>query len=51
MGDEGGITNLMRNHAGFRHGVIMFNGVLTSEIIGNQFEMPWKPLELLISVY
>jgi alanine dehydrogenase len=51
MGDEGGITNLMRNHAGFRHGVIMFNGVLTSEIIGTQFEMPWKPLELLISVY
>jgi alanine dehydrogenase len=51
MGDEGGITNLVRNHSGFRHGVIMYNGVLTSEIIGTQFELPWKPLELLITVY
>ncbi|MBL7943222.1 MAG: alanine dehydrogenase, partial [Flavobacteriales bacterium] len=51
MGDEGGITNLVRNHSGFRHGVIMYNGVLTSEIIGTHFELPWKPLELLITVY
>ncbi len=51
IGDEGGISNLVRNHHGFRHGVIMYNGVLTSEIIGTTFELPWKSLDLLMAAF
>jgi alanine dehydrogenase len=49
MGDEGGIANLIRAHAGWQAGVYMYHGTLTNETIGTQFELPWKPLELLIA--
>ncbi|MFN8777557.1 MAG: alanine dehydrogenase [Flavobacteriales bacterium] len=49
MGDEGGIANLVKNHEGFRNGVYMYHGTLTNEIIGGTFDLPWKPLELLIA--
>lgn len=49
MGDEGGIANLVKNHGGFRNGVYMYHGTVTNEVIGQYFELPWKPLELLIA--
>lgn len=49
IGDEGGIANLVKNHAGFRNGVYMYHGTLTNETIGDAFELPWKPLALLIA--
>lgn len=49
MGDEGGIVNLIRSHAGWQAGVYMYHGTLTNETIGSQFDLPWKPLELLIA--
>ncbi|MCC6601009.1 MAG: alanine dehydrogenase [Crocinitomicaceae bacterium] len=51
MGDEGGIANLVKNQEGFRHGVYMYNGTLTNETIASFFEMPWKPLDLLIAAF
>jgi alanine dehydrogenase len=49
MGDEGGIANLVGVNKGIRAGVYMYNGTVTNETIGTQFELPWKPLELLIA--
>jgi alanine dehydrogenase len=49
IGDEGGITNLIKNHAGFRNGVYMYNGTVTNEVIGGSFDLPWKPFELLLA--
>jgi alanine dehydrogenase len=49
MGDEGGIGNLVKHHAGFQHGVYMFNGIITNEAIGNMFELPWKDVRLLLA--
>jgi alanine dehydrogenase len=49
MGDEGGISNIIRAHAGWQAGVYMYHGTLTNETIGSQFDLPWKPLELLIA--
>lgn len=51
MGDEGGISNLVKNHEGFRSGVYMYNGTITNETIGSTFELPWKPLNLLIAAF
>jgi len=49
IGDEGGIANLIKNHAGFRNGVYMYNGTVTNEVIGGSFDLPWKPFELLLA--
>ncbi|MEY3398971.1 MAG: hypothetical protein RL220_1565 [Bacteroidota bacterium] len=48
MGEHGGLTPLIKSHPGFRNGVYMFNGILTNESIGEAFELPWKPIDLLI---
>jgi alanine dehydrogenase len=49
MGEEGGIANLVGVNKGIRAGVYMYHGTVTNETIGTQFELPWKPLELLIA--
>jgi alanine dehydrogenase len=49
MGDQGGLTPLIKNNVGFRHGVYIYNGIVTNETIGEAFELPWKPIELLIA--
>lgn len=51
MGEEGGMTNLVKRDSGFRHGVYMFNGTITNETVANTFELPWKPLELLVAAF
>ena len=48
LGDEGGIVNLIRNQKGFRNGVYLYHGTLTNEDIAKNFDLTWKPLELLI---
>ncbi|MFY7707204.1 MAG: alanine dehydrogenase [Flavobacteriales bacterium] len=51
MGDEGGITNLVKHQEGFQHGVYMYNGVITHEGVANMFDLSWKPLKLLIAAF
>ena len=51
MGDEGGITNLVKSQEGFRNGVYMYNGTLTNEGIASLFDLPWKDLNLLIAAF
>jgi alanine dehydrogenase len=51
MGDEGGSENLIKRHFGFRHGVYLFNGTLTSPILGEAFKLPYKDIELLIAAF
>lgn len=51
IGEEGGISNLVKHHSGFRHGVYMYHGTLTHEHIATNFQLPWKPLELLIAAF
>lgn len=51
IGDEGGITNLARQQEGFRHGVYMYHGTHTNEFIAQNFDLPWKDLNLLLAVY
>ncbi len=51
IGDEGGITNLVKSQEGFRSGVYMYHGTLTNESIGTMFDLQWKDLRLLIAAY
>lgn len=48
MGDQGGCKELIKNDAGFRSGVYMYKGTLTSEVLGKVFNLKYKSIELLV---
>jgi alanine dehydrogenase len=47
----GGILQLIKDDLGVRHGVYMYNGILTNELIGNQFGITSKDIDLLLSAF
>jgi len=48
MGENGGCAGLIKNDPGFRSGVYIYKGTLTSEILGTIFNLKYKDIELLI---
>jgi len=48
MGDQGGCKELIVKDPGFRSGVYMYQGVLTSEVLGKVFDLKYKNIELLV---
>ncbi len=48
MGDQGGCRDLIRNDPGFRGGVYIYKGTLTSEVLGKVFDLKYKDIELLL---
>ncbi|QTN37611.1 alanine dehydrogenase [Cryomorphaceae bacterium] len=48
-GDQGGIDAMVRFNKGLRHGLYMYNGVLTNKGIGEWYKLPWKNLDLLLA--
>jgi alanine dehydrogenase len=48
MGDHGGCRELIKNDSGFRSGVYIFRGTLTSEVLGKVFNLKYKHIELLL---
>jgi alanine dehydrogenase len=48
MGDSGGCKDLIQTNHGFRSGVYMYHGVLTSEVLGKVFDLKYKNIELLV---
>lgn len=48
MGDSGGCHDLILNDFGFRGGVYIYKGILTSEILGKAFDLKFKDLDLLM---
>ncbi|MFA6126688.1 MAG: alanine dehydrogenase [Bacteroidales bacterium] len=50
-GRHGGILQLVKDDWGVRHGVYLYNGILTNELIGNQFGIPSKDIDLLLSAF
>jgi alanine dehydrogenase len=51
IADGGGCEKLIRTHQGFRHGVYIYNGTLTSSYLGESFNLPYKDLDLLITAF
>jgi len=49
MGESGGCKNMIRKDSGFRGGVYVYQGKLTSEILGKVFDLPYKDIELLLA--
>lgn len=48
MGDSGGCQDLIRNDIGFRAGVYIYRGILTSEVLGKVFDLKYKDIDLLM---
>lgn len=51
MGEEGGIAELIKKDQGFRHGVYLYNGVLTSKSLSEAFDLPYKDIDLLFASF
>jgi alanine dehydrogenase len=49
IAEEGGVANLIKQEEGFRHGVYIYNGTLTNEILGQAFNLPYKDIDLLFA--
>ena len=48
MGDKGGAKELILRDIGFRSGVYIYKGHLTSEVLGKVFDLQYKDIELLL---
>jgi alanine dehydrogenase len=51
MGDVGGFEDLIKTNLGVRHGVYLYNGNLTSPILGEAFRLPHKDLDILLAAF
>jgi alanine dehydrogenase len=51
MGDRGGFEELIKKDLGIRHGVYLYNGALTSEILSEAFRLPYKDLDMLLAAF
>jgi alanine dehydrogenase len=48
MGNKGGCKELIVRDPGFRNGVYIYKGILTSEVLGKVFDLRYKDIELLL---
>jgi len=51
MGDRGGFAELIKKDLVIRHGVYLYNGALTSEILSEAFRLPYKDLDMLLAAF
>ncbi len=51
IGEEGGISELVKKDMGFRHGVYLYDGILTSKSLSEAFDLPYKDIDLLFASF
>lgn len=51
IGEEGGITNILRTDHAIRNGVYLYNGISTNRYISDHFKLPHKDIELLLAAF
>jgi len=51
IGDAGGINQIIKENAGIRAGVYVFNGILTNELIGSRLGLPSQDINLLLAAF
>lgn len=51
IAQSGGLMPMLKSDLGIRHGVYMYNGILTSHIIGNQLGIPSQDINLLMAAF
>lgn len=51
IADSGGVQKQLKDDVGLRHGVYIYNGILTNNRIGNYFGIPSKDIDLLMAAF
>ncbi len=51
IGNSGGIKPYLKSNLGVRHGVYLYNGILTNERLGSIFNIPSKDIDLLMAAF
>jgi alanine dehydrogenase len=51
IAEYGSITNKMKADIGLRHGIYVYNGILTNLLIGNQLGIPSQDINLLMAAF
>ena len=51
IAESGGLTPKLKSDIGLRHGIYLYNGILTSAVIGNQLGIPAKDINLLMAAF
>ncbi len=51
MGESGGLNRKLKEDQGLRHGVYVYNGILTNEFIGKLFDLPSKDIDLFMAAF
>jgi alanine dehydrogenase len=51
MGRLGGMSPHLKEDDGLRHGVYIYNGLLTNEMLGMRFGIPYKDIDLLMAAF
>lgn len=51
VASHGGLTSALKYDLSLRHGVYMYNGILTNHIIGNQLGIPSQDINLLMAAF
>ncbi len=49
IGEEGGVENMLRRDEGVRNGIYIYNGMLTNQVLGEMFKLPYKDINLLMA--
>ena len=42
---------IVKKDLGVRHGVYLYNGALTSQILSEAFKLPYKDLDILLAAF
>lgn len=51
MGEIGRFEDLIKRNLGLRHGVYLYNGALTSEILSEAYRLPYKDLDMMLAAF
>jgi alanine dehydrogenase len=51
IADAGGVTQMLKFNNGLRSGVYIYNGILTSEVLGQKFGILSKDINLLLAAF
>jgi alanine dehydrogenase len=51
IGETGGIKQQLKDDAGLRHGVYVYNGILTNDYLGRLYNLPARDINLLMAAF
>ncbi|HYX08603.1 MAG TPA: alanine dehydrogenase, partial [Bacteroidales bacterium] len=51
IANMGGVQKMLKEDLGVRHGVYIYNGLLTNRYIGEHFGIPSKDIDLLMAAF